>query len=308
MSTLVELLNDTGPDNLWIALLNDVKPERLIEFCVTEKQKQIILNTYKEKFVEGQQFVENLGFYLKDILKNFGMKKTWKNKNEILLNKIFTMLTDYPDTFSFDELDHHFLTQGLLLFDDKYDSLKELIEESLHIKLNDDNKTDDDLLKELITTKTIWGFPDGILFYNNSYTNNIKIYNAMTVHENGIHFNDKYIKIGKTYHEIVYYGGEDGRDESDMFAISHNKPRYYIRSMPNPKHRISNFIKLRKKLLTHINCLPHARDYNEYIKKIIRLLNRSIYGPFELVEWFDYAICEAIFGRLAKLYEIYIKN
>lgn len=74
--------------------------------------------------------------------------------------------------------------------------------------------------------------------------------------------------------------------------------------MPTKKDRISNLFKLLNKLLTHMRTRQHT--YDEYLLTIIKLLENSIYD-LEL-EWFDYAICEAIYGRFSKLYEVYVKN
>jgi hypothetical protein len=278
-----------------ILTLDDIKPERLVELYM---QKQETLSTkYKAKFIEGQKLIETIGYYLEDVLEAIGLGSYCQNANHPLLKMIYDVLINYPDTYSYNELQAHFQAQGLYLIQETCDSLDELVNWTcFHLSFN--NNTDDEIIEAVMKTQN---YKDGVVFYNNSYTHNIKTYN-LKVNQ----INNMFIKIGNKY-DLICYGHDDYDIDSDEYAISNGKPRYYIRPMPDYKNRISTFIKMRKKLLVHMNNLPHTFDYNDYVKKIIRLLDRSIYGSFEL-KWFDYVICEAIYGRFFKLYEVYVKN
>jgi hypothetical protein len=286
MSNLLSILslNDIDPNDLLIALLDDIKPERFIDLCVNYNQKQInaIYNTkYKAKFIEGQQSVKNLSIYIKDLMKEFGLYKPYYSNNTFL-NKITKILTHNPNTFALSEINHHFKTQAAGIETEYCNSLKDLIKQ--YIQMNDDSKTDEELINIFIEKKH-----KDVIYYNNSYTHNVEIYGS----ENDTSiYKYNFIKINNRYHVVFFIK---------------NGGKYYVRSMPNHKHRISNFVKLRKKLLIHMINIPYALDYTDKIKRIIRLIDKSVYGSFEL-KWFDYAICEAIYGRFFKLYEVYVKN
>jgi len=280
----------SNKDNIIMTLLDDIKPERLIELCVTDQQKQIICeifyNKYKLKFMKGLQYIDNLGYYLSDILYNFGINNTISNTR--VLQNLHFLLKSYPNKFSYKEIDYHFRNQHLFINEQAYDSLQELINELLR-HTDTDGHTDKEIISAFLKGKV----NEGVVFYNNSYYNNVKKFNIIDPDN----YNDVFIKINDMYYLGECMGGTIYYDN-----MPYNK--FYIRSMPTKKDRISNLFKLLNKLLTHMRTRQHT--YDEYLLTIIKLLENSIYD-LEL-EWFDYAICEAIYGSFSKLYEVYVKN
>ena len=85
------------------------------------------------------------------------------------------------------------------------------------------------------------------------------------------------------------------RDDKNM--------EYYIKQnntfLPTKKQKIKTFIKLRELLL----------NFNFNNAEYINILNKLTDALYKTeLEWFDYAICEAIFHRFGPLYKIYVKS
>lgn len=144
----------SNKDNIIMTLLDDIKPERLIELCVTDQQKQIICeifyNKYKLKFMKGLQYIDNLGYYLSDILYNFGINNTISNTR--VLQNLHFLLKSYPNKFSYKEIDYHFRNQHLFINEQAYDSLQELINELLR-HTDTDGHTDKEIISAFLKVK-----------------------------------------------------------------------------------------------------------------------------------------------------------
>ena len=118
-----------------------------------------------------------------------------------------------------------------------------------------------------------------IIFFENSYNWNLYLYNydSLPVIVLYKHDNGKYTRLNR-----------------DAYCIE-----YYFNNILTKKNKVHTLFQLRE-------LLHYFYSTNIEYVKVMNKITDALYD--KELEWFDYAICEAIFHRFDSLYRIYVKS
>jgi hypothetical protein len=259
-------------NDLLKTLLNEIEPEKLARVCSFEHIDVInnLFDTqYDKKFKEGKRI--QLLNDLTNILCEIGLEK---DNLDTIVEHILNLLNKYPNEFSPLEI-NAYISNNFGMHIDMYGKL--LIDHLVNY-LNISHLNEINLLYDN-SEEDKWNYlalkmKKNVIIINCSYTDNIKIYGKYTDCSYPICFFKAYYR---------YFKVDDFNSEFHL---------------PTKQQRMKSFLTIR-------NILVQLPDVKNSIKAVT-LINNII---FDLEpEWFDYAICEAIYGRFSKLYEIYVKN
>jgi hypothetical protein len=265
----------TAMNDLLKNLLDAVKPEKLVTLCSKEHIDVInnLFDTqYDEKFKEGKRIL--LRNDLTKILCKMGLEKDmdWRIKYiDTTVEYILNLLNKYPNEFSPLEISAYIFNN----FGMHIDMYGKLLIDHLVNYLNISHLDVINLL-DGNNEEDKWNYlalkmKKNVIIINCSYTDNTKIYGEYT--SSPLCFFEEYYKY---------------------FKVDKFNSKFHL---PTKQQRMKSFLVIR-------NILVQLPDVKNSIKTVT--LIDSIIFDLEL-EWFDYAICEAIFGRFHKLYEIYVK-
>jgi hypothetical protein len=279
----------TELNNLLEMFLDDVSAENLIELC-SNKQLDAIKKQfgtrYDDKIKKGTYLQLEAKF--KKIVFKLGCSFHLFSNN--MMYSISTLLQKYPNHYSPCVIEHYLQERYKVEFEWSKSLLKCIqthyqyyyqnfkreyveidgLQRYVYIIEQVAHLTQDEFCDKMVL------YGGCIIIYNGSYTNNVKVYGDM-----------------KKYAPCCFF-----KEENEYFYIRQPIDFFDVFQLPTKHDRIHTLFELR-------NILPLI--YPTYINmdETISLID-SIVFDLEL-EWFDYAICEGIFGRFSKLYEIYVK-